>query len=221
MIPAEVERGRRLSAQIAEFEGLVFETARQLVYEEHVEMDFDDVRQFLRQKVWRAIEEYDSARDKRLRSLKRFVFGCVVNARKDVIKRPRRFTQSIDELRDDQAMGRGFSVADTQNRSDRFDGRYLSTDEEEVFAQLDTGPPLPCLSELERQVAQMRAEDFTLAEIDLELGLVPGQAKIAMRSAREKLAHRRPRSAEPRTAPLRPLPGAEPRTARAPAILAA
>lgn len=201
---------REIEQALPQFEGLVFETARQIVAR-GVELEFDDVRQLLRIKVWHAVQRYAADHPKGM-PLRRFVFMCVANLRKDIEKKPRRHDASIDALRGCES-GAGTPLADW------FDARYLSVDQEEVFALVEDGSRLSeTLSPTERRVVALRVQGWLLIEIDRELGLSRAQRERVMRSIREKLAHLDP-TPPARTAPLRPLPQAEPRP-RIPALAA-
>lgn len=209
MIPTAVAEQRELNVQVAQFEGLVFSTARQIVAH-GVELEFEDVRQLLRIKVLYAVRHYSE--DRSALSLRRFVFGAVLNVRKDIEKRPRRFLRSIEDLRDD-AHHRGSSApADTGERAERFDAQYLSVDAEQVYFEIEDQAPcwMSRLTDRERAVVKLRSDGLRLDEIDCALGLESGLAQTAMRSVREKLADWRPSASEPRSAPMRPLPAAEP-----------
>lgn len=212
--------GAEIEAVLPSFEGLVKTTAAQIELG-GVELDFDDIAQLLRIKIWHAVCKFSAeraaesrhlsrARDRHGRSpLQRYVFTCVANLRKDIEKRPRRYNSSIDELR-------GSALADW------FDLRYLSVEHEQVFWEVeDETPPLPAtLTQQERLVVELRCNGRLFTEIDRELGLSRAQREEVVRSVREKLADWRPSDA-PERAPLRPLPGVEPRSARARVSLAA
>lgn len=209
------------------FEGLVFETARQIVAS-GVELDVDDVKQMLRVKVWYAVERYNGGHVKRM-PLDRWVFMCVRNLRKDIEdpnRRPRRYNASIDELRE-RSLGAGplgpfGEEAGGTKLADWFDLRYLSIDAEQVFGHLfEEELRLPStLSAVERRVVRLRLRGRLLCEIDRELGLSRAQRERVMRSVRTKLADWAP-VREQRSAPMPPLPHAEPRRTRARASLAA
>lgn len=219
MIEAEIE------AILPSFEGLVKTTAAQ-IEQGGVELDFDDIAQLVRIKVWHAVckfsteraaasERLSVARDRHGRTpLQRYVFTCVANLRKDIEKRPRRYHSSIDELRA-RPSGEG-ALADW------FDLRYLSVEHEQVFWDVeDEAPELPAtLTRQERLVVELRCNGRLFTEIDRELGLSRAQREEVVRSVRAKLADWRP-SVAPARAPMRPLPGVEPRPARAHASLAA
>jgi hypothetical protein len=193
------------------YEGLVKETAAQIVAG-GVELEFDDVRQLLRIKVWRALQRFSvqraaesrhlsHARDRFGRSPReRFVFMCVANMRKDIEKRPRRYATSIDELRGDDTV------------VDAFDARYFAIHHDQIYGQVDEGElVLPAtLTHMERRVVLLRMEGRLLFEIDRALGLSRAQREKVMQSVRAKLADWHPSpAAQLRTAPMPPLPHAE------------
>lgn len=191
MTDAEIEQ------LLPEFEGLVFETARQIVLG-GVELEFDDVRQLLRIKVWRAITAFDVRRAGPM-PLRRFVFGCVLNLRKDLERRPRRHTDSIERIRE-----RSIDACEGE-RSDWFDLRYLSVDAEQVYGEIEDELRLPStLDRVERALVAMTMQGRPAQQIEADLGLSCAQRKQAMRTVREKLADWQPTPA--RQAPLPPLP---------------
>lgn len=194
MNPAEIER------LLPRFEGLVFETARQIVMG-GVELEFDDVKQLLRIKVWRAIQAHDAEHQRGL-PLRRYVFMCLTNLRKDLEKRPRRYNSSIDEIRK-----RALDGCDEGGDaiSDWFDFRYLSIDAEQVYGPVEDELHLPCtLDAAERRLITLTMQGRPARQIEDELGLSCAQRKLAMRTVREKLADWQP--TRPRAAPTPPLP---------------
>ena len=197
MTPGEIER------LLPQFEGLVFETARQIV-REGVELEFDDIRQLIRIKVWRAIQSHDAAHDRRL-PLRRYVFMCVMNLRKDLEKRPRRYNSSIDEIRDRHTQRPELDCT----LADWFDGRYLSVDAEQIYGTIGDELLLPStLNATERALVALRMEGRPLYEIESALGLSRSEREKLLRSVREKLGDWQP--ARP---PTPPLPGIQPRRA--------
>lgn len=200
-----------------QYEGLVKETASQIVAV-GVQLEFDDVAQLLRMKAWKAVNAFDAeraakskhlSRDRHGRSAQdRFVFMCLLNMRKQIEALARRYNVSIDELR--------------ETAGDTFDGRYLSVDHEQVFGEVEESDlPLPStLTEIERQVVQLRLRGRLLLEIDRELSLSRAQRQRLMESIRLKCADWAPSAPQPRSAPMRPLPAVgtpatRPRLARA------
>jgi hypothetical protein len=182
---------REIEASLAQFEGLAYETARQIVAE-GVELELDDVRQLIRIKVWQALGVYDGQHERQM-PLRRFVFMCVANLRKDMERRPRRHNASIDQARDHTFKADQLDGA-SGTWEDWFDRRYLSVDAEQVFAAAEDELRLPrSLSAVERQVIALRMQGRALYEIDRELGLSRAERQRTMRSIREQLALSRPR----------------------------
>lgn len=171
---------REIERTLLRFEGLVRETARQIIAG-GVEMDEEDVAQLLRVKVWQAVRKHDETRRRGL-PLRRYVFMCVTNVRKDIEKRPRRHTSSIDAIRDRAHADEDGTVADW------FDARFLSVDAESVYGEVDDSFELPDdFTPIERQVVTLRLNGYLLLEIDRKLGLSRAQREGVMRSVREKL----------------------------------
>jgi hypothetical protein len=208
---------------VEQFEGLVKETAAQIVAG-GVEMEFDDVCQLLRVKAWLVAQKFDAAtaaQGKRLgrpdrhgrTPMQRWVFLCLVNFRRDLEKRPRRFTASIDDLRDNESDPTGGRAA----RADRFDAKYLATED---CYEFEDDPSLPPdLTETERQVIALKLAGRHLFQIDHELGLTRAERQRVMESIRAKLSHLDP--APQRSGPMRPLPAGELPLARVLAAIAA
>lgn len=186
-----------IDARLAQFEGLIAETARQIVAR-GVELELDDVAQLLRVKAWRALIAHDTGRGL---SQRRFVFGCVYNMRKDIEKRPRRHNASVDQLRAFDVYVR--EDAHGSASADRFDARYLCVDAEQVYGTVeDDDLILPStLTAIERRVIALRLDGRLLIEIDADLGFSRAQRERIMRSIRTKLADWAP-TPEPATITL-------------------
>lgn len=188
---------------ILHFEGLVLRTAAQVVAG-GVEIEFEDAAQILRLTVWRSVTAFDHARAAgysrrgghgRSR-LERYVFGNLMNARKDMEKRLRRHNASIEEYRA-EGPDCWTTRLDRPSAPDRFDARYLSASAEEVYAEVERDElALPStLSDIERRLVTLSMEGWTPAEIELRLGLPRAHRQQLMRSVRDKLADWKP--AEP------------------------
>lgn len=167
---------------IRHYEGLVRSTAA--IYEPRVELDYEDIAQRLRIKAWKAIGTYSPGRSQM--TVERYVFMCVKNECKDIVKMVRRGDVFIEDQR----------FADES--LDHFESRYLSAEHEQVFGEVDEGTPLvpSTLTSIERRVIVMLYRDFTQAEAARALGLRRNQMERTMRSIREKMADWRPSSAE-------------------------
>jgi DNA-directed RNA polymerase specialized sigma24 family protein len=178
---------RATSADLEQFEGLLFRTTVLLM--PYVEEDFDDVRQLLRIKVWRAYESYDSSRSKM--TVKAFVFGCLYNYAKDIRKRRHRGDLFIEDLAPaaaDASRPRGASA------TDRFYAQYLAVSQELAFFDVeDEAPTLPnTLTETERQVIGFLLLDYTATEITRTLGVGPKRLRAIRDRIEEKMEDWRP-----------------------------
>jgi DNA-directed RNA polymerase specialized sigma24 family protein len=120
---------RNTSTDIAFYEGLVRKTASMIA--PLVQEEYDDIVAILRIKVWRALVAYDASRASL--PVERYVFMCVTNQKKDILKRKRRHEVPLDESYDDPV------------------------DAELVYAAIeDVTPVIPnTLGMLERQAAQL------------------------------------------------------------------
>lgn len=162
---------------IETYEGLISATARR--FEEkarHKGVEIDDFTQILRIRVWRAIEAYDGERSSM--TLRKFVFGCLTNQVKDVLKARSKVealrSHRPGEIRLDELTPRS-GYDSPLERPDGGDSsknalRFLSTDDEDAQDALD-GPDLPSsLTKDERIVALMLIEDYTYPLIAKQLG---------------------------------------------------
>jgi DNA-directed RNA polymerase specialized sigma24 family protein len=198
----EIERA------LEQFGGLISTTAEQMAAA-GVELEVDDLQQLLLIKAWQAVEKWDGQHVKPL-PLRRWVFGCLLNYRKDIERRPRRHNASIDELRERTKLVVG-AVADVDN-ADWFDLRYLSVDAGRVFFEVEDEPVLlpSTLTRRERRVIRLRLKGRGLLEIDAEMRISRTQREKLMTSIRVKLADWAPGSPAGRSGPTPPLPVAEP-----------
>lgn len=189
----QVVRGEDIEA----YEGLIFETARRIAA--HVEADFDDIRQELRIKVWRALGSFDANRSSVTRD--NFVFSCVMNAKKDLLKKKRRGEAYIEDFATDQHAGATPDSSEAARASDyrrsRFEARYLALSEEMAYAEVDNERlMLPAtLTGRERTVLLLLYRDWrqpNASEVARELGLTRSQIETTVASLRLKLADWRP-----------------------------
>lgn len=194
-----MQRRETMEQAIRNYEGLVFTTTI-IVKQAGVEMDIEDIRALMRIKVWRTLLAFDAGH---VSGLKRdnFVYGCLMNFKKDLLKRPRRHEASVDELR---SRGSAGSQAEGQELTEWFDLRFLSVCEEEVYGRaVEDDLLLPVtLDAQERQVVQLLYEGATMREVDLALGISRGLRERIVRSVREKLADWRPSREHVPTPPL-------------------
>lgn len=183
---------RALEARLSHYEGLIFSTARRLLGV--VEMEMEDMQQVLRVKCWKALRAYDPKKSRM--SEENYVFMCVRDQAKDLARKKRRHELHIEQLVQD--------VGDVGGAKDRFESRYLSTDDEVEFSSAeDEGVLLPnTLSELEREVILLLYRDFKQSEAARHLGLGRYEMERAMKGIRTKLADWNPgaREDEPQNA---------------------
>jgi DNA-directed RNA polymerase specialized sigma24 family protein len=112
--------------QLSDFEGLIFSTAVRyapVIADEDVE----DIKQILRVKVWQALQAYDRTRS--TQDVEAFVFGCMYNRVKDLLK--------AQERRNDARNGRQLYIEDQEERG-AFEAEYLASP---TAAEDAGGPP--------------------------------------------------------------------------------
>lgn len=181
-------------SDIAHFHGLIFKHALRVVDE--VEMEFEDIVQTYRIKAWQALVSYDAsrviapARRHQPRPTCRcarckYVFMCLKNMEKDLLKRRRHFDVLIE----------GFAPG---RERESFEQDYLSADHDEVYASVeDEGFTLPStLDVLERSVIGRLYQDYSQAEARRDLGLSRAEMDRIMRQIRAKLEDWKPSSTE-------------------------
>lgn len=176
------------------YEGLIFATTRRIA--PFVEEDPEDIRQIFRLKVWRALVAFDSSRCSTDRD--RYVFMCVANQKKDLLKRLRRGERSIEELT-------SLGGPDARLQSDRFERRHgLITDHDSVYGSVDdSGFRLPnTLTATEQDVICLLYEGYLQTEVRDTLGLSTGEMERTVKSVRAKLADWRPAAPPQRTLAL-------------------
>jgi RNA polymerase sigma factor (sigma-70 family) len=166
------------------YEGLVFRTAQLTC--PLVDDDFDDVQQQLRIAVWKALLAWDPGR--RVTTRDRYVFTCLKNRQKDLIKRRRRGEVSIEQL----------TVRETDNGQlktrDSFDLEHLAAGPDEVYRQVEEQPPLvpSTLTGPELRVLCLLYADYRHAEVAVELGLTKRDVERTVRQIRVKMADWQP-----------------------------
>lgn len=144
----------------------------------YVDDDLDDLRQVYRVKAWRALAAYDPAKCRPKRgetaqeALDRFVFMCLKNAEKDVLKRRRRNEVPLN-LRLES---------------------HPRVEHEEMFHVVeDEAPSLPnTLNGLEIRVVVLLYRGYAQAEAARRLGIDSRHMKEMMKTIRQKMADWRP-----------------------------
>jgi DNA-directed RNA polymerase specialized sigma24 family protein len=157
------------STDIAFYEGLVRKTAAMIA--PSVQEDYDDIVAILRIKVWRALVAFDPARARQ--PVERYVFMCVTNQKKDLLKRKRRYEVPLD---------------------DEYDVRV---DSDVVYGEVeDVTPVIPCtLSSFERDLVTRLYLGYTERQVAGLLGLTRPQMERALEAVRVKMADWRPTAA--------------------------
>jgi DNA-directed RNA polymerase specialized sigma24 family protein len=138
-------------------------------------MDLDDIRQTYRMKAWYASEKWDPERSTMTQDA--FVFSCLKNAEKDLLKRKRRG----DVYLEDQRM------------------REPRATHEEVFGEIDEGHPLlpNTLTRVELHAVLLLYQGQPQTEIAPQLGLAVTAMYELMRSIRAKMEDWRPSGVRP------------------------
>lgn len=175
---------RLADVDIAPYEGLIFSTARR--YHDLLDIDLEDVQQILRLKVAQALVVFDPSKWRKHtdddEAKRRYVFGCVRNQVKDLLK---------GQDRRNSARGGGqLYVEELREQGDSFEHRYLvETDERALADVLDQMPELPfTLSQLERSVVALLLLDYNQTEIARELGTSRTKVRVAHASVKSKMA---------------------------------
>lgn len=174
------------------YEGLVRKTAAR--YVAFVEEDFDDICAIFRVKIWRALIAFDPERSGMTQD--DYVFMCVKNQGKDLVKRRKRDEAFISDERD--------------QGTDAFDARYLQRASDDVYGRIEDGVLLlpSTLTETERFVLGLLYLDYSQKEAILLLRLSKREMERAVRAIREKMADWRPSVSESVVVALDALPAA-------------
>ncbi len=193
------------SVLLGHYEGLVRKTAGR--YVGRVLFDYDDICQIFRVKVWKALLAWDPRDPRILKKIAtgmsedelrdRFVFMCLRNQGKDLVKRRKPETDPLfieDWAGGAVSSGQWENQREDGNRRDRFESRYLCVGEEEVFGEIEGEDIIlpPDLTADERRVLVCMYLDYTQAETALRLGLTAKKVGAAVKGIRRKLGHLNP-----------------------------
>lgn len=182
-------------ALLERYEGLVKKTSSMYVGIIR-QMDFEDICQVMRLRVWKALEAWDPNNAKTKKKLAAgkserelrdaFIFGCVRNQAKDLVKRNKTQDLYIDDL--------AGQTDDGDLLRDRFEFRYLQEDAELVFQEAEEADPLipNTLSHNERLVLICAYLNYNGPETAERLGIGRRQVASTMRTLREKMSDWRP-----------------------------
>lgn len=163
------------------YEGLIFKTAQ--MYAPFVDEDIEDIQQILRIKVYKALLAYDP-RAPRALERDRYVFSCMKNQAKDLLKRRKRQESFIEDLAPAADDGRRMSRSKFEERT----GQLL--EHHEVYGLIEEDDVLVpnTLSDLERRIVCLLYSDYRQSEVARQLGLAKRDMERAMRSIRGKMA---------------------------------
>lgn len=176
-------------ALLAHYEGLVIRTSTHRKYEGIKRWDREEVRQLLRLRVWKALLAWDPAEPRTLRRRREgkaeaelrdaYVFGCVTNQMKDLLKRDR---------------DRDLLVEDLTLNDPTFEARYLHSEFEATTKAATSAPLIPnTLNHDERLVLLCAYNGYNGPQSAERLGMTRGQVAMHVREIREKMRDWRPK----------------------------
>jgi RNA polymerase sigma factor (sigma-70 family) len=167
-------------SEIAYYEGLIHKTASMCA--PRVQEEYEDIVAIFRIKVWRALEAYDPSRS--TVPVRRYVFSCVKNQEKDLLKRKRRNEVSLDAM-----IG-----LDDELAHDSFECAYLAVSVEVTYAEVERELPLlpSTLSSREREVLLCLYTGLSQRETAVRLVLRVTDVERAVKGIRSKMADWRP-----------------------------
>lgn len=177
----------RRKYEITFYEGLIRKTAA--IYAPRIQEEYEDIVSILRIKAWRALVAYDPERS--TQQVEKFVFSCVTNQVKDLLKRKRRHEVYLADM--------PRTSVDGDELADGVDQRYLSVSDEIVYADVERELPLipSTLTGVERDILVRLYLDANQRDIALELGLSRADMVRSVRSIRLKMADWQPSSVQP------------------------
>jgi DNA-directed RNA polymerase specialized sigma24 family protein len=176
---------------------LVFATARR--YVPFVQDDFEDICQFLRIKVYRALLSYDAGKTRAVREDGRdprdaYVFTCVKNGAKDLFKRGQRNEVFLEDLAPASSWDSSDARSGLSSR-DRFENdNGMTSSHDEVYGEIeDDDVVVPnTLDDLERRIVCLLFAGYRQSEVARTLGLAKRDMERSMRSIRAKMDDWRP-----------------------------
>lgn len=172
---------------IGPYEGLVYATAAR--YAGLLDDDIEDIQQLLRIKVWQALRAYNPGRS--AQSEEKFVFSCVANRVKDMLKAQSR----LNAKRDGRLL---YTEEVSGSNPERFERQYFAVEEEIVFfAVEEESVELPStLDRDERVVATLLLLELSQNEIAGMLQVTRARVRTVQASIRVKMSDWAPASAE-------------------------
>lgn len=190
MLRSDSGMARTVEGELPQFEGLVIKTAA--MYSRIVGIDEEDMQQLLRIKAWQAINAYNPQRSRM--TLKTYVFGCIRNRVKDMLRDSQRARMRGGEcyIEDQIDTASEHPRQDDWTRS-HFEAQYLVEPREQVYASVEEDFELPSwLTEQEKQVVILLALDYAHREIAVVLGISIGAVTKIRNVVREKMADFKP-----------------------------
>lgn len=178
---------------LAHYEGLVIKTGS--MYAPILKgWDFEDICQVLRVKIWKALLHFEPDRYAPHRVEKArdsFIFGCVRNEVKDLVKRQKEQALLIEDVAPAHTASAG---PFQQGPRDRFEQRYLQVSPEEVFEGAEDGALLlpSTLTPDERLVLLHMYIGFSQTETAIEMGIDRQKVTTIVKRIRRKMADWRP-----------------------------
>lgn len=178
------------------YEGLVKTTAAR--YQRLVDDEYEDICAVFRITVWKAIVSYSSSKSSMTQD--RYVFSCVVNRGKDMLRKRRR--DEVPLAGWDNHSGYKHHMepqGGSEGMSPDFERRYFSIDEEQIYGDIREGSlTLPStLTEVERKIVGLLYLRYQQLEIAEMLGYTRPAVEKMARTIREKLADWRPSADDP------------------------
>lgn len=170
--------------QLSDFEGLIFSTAVRYA-PVLADEDVEDIKQILRVKVWQALQAFDRTRS--TQDVEAFVFGCVCNRVKDMLK--------AQERRNDARNGRQLYIEDQEERG-AFEAEYLRVEEDVAFAVVEAQRlELPStLTRFERQVVVLLVAGYNQTEVSRQLAVTRKRVLAARVAVQGKMLDWKPGS---------------------------
>lgn len=178
------------------YEGLCRKTAAK--YVNIVQEEYEDLLQILRLKCWRALESFDPAKSRV--PVQNYVFSCVRNQIKDLLKRefaedgsrrrqPDLYIEDIAPTQGDGAMSDHWS-----GPRQGFEMQYLREDEERAFAEVLSETPLipSTLTGSEQRVLTCLYLEYGQAEIAEVLVISRREVARCVKAIKEKMADWKP-----------------------------
>lgn len=168
-------------ADLTYYEGLIYKTSQMLAAV--TELEADDIAQLLRIKAWKALNAFDPSRCRTTR--RKYVFMCIKDQGKDVLKKKRRGELYIEDLAQTETDKGSLQLRDS------FDERYLSSSHDSVYGTVDEDDVLipSTVTRFEKRVLLLLyTGDYKQGEIASRLRAEKREVEKAIRSLRIKFS---------------------------------